>query len=89
MKTRFILILVGLLIFTGTNAQTPQAIPYQATTLNAAGQPLSNHPIAVRFSILDNTINGDVLYKELHTISTNALGLFTANIGQGSPISGT
>ncbi|MFM7080197.1 MAG: hypothetical protein ACKOYC_10465 [Bacteroidota bacterium] len=85
-------LLITLLLFNiGFNvpAQTPQAIPYQATTLNAAGQPLANHPIAVRFSILDSTISGDVLYKELHTISTNALGLFTANIGQGSPISGT
>ena len=70
-------------------SQAPQAIPYQAVARNASGSILSNQGISLRVSIHDATAAGTVVYKETHTVSTNSLGLFTVNIGQGTPVTGT
>jgi hypothetical protein len=69
-------------------AQTPHAIPYQAVARNSAGVPLSNQIIKVRFSIRDSLLSGTIVYRETHTSTTNALGLFNLNVGLGTPITG-
>ncbi len=69
--------------------QVPQSIPYQAAARNANGQPLANRAVLVRFSILDSTATGLEVYKETHNTSTNALGLFTLNVGKGTIVTGT
>jgi hypothetical protein len=70
-------------------AQTPLAIPYQAVARTASGNLISNHLISVRFTIHDGSASGTVVYKERHSPTTNALGLFDVNIGTGTIISGT
>jgi trimeric autotransporter adhesin len=69
--------------------QTPQAIPYQAVARDNAGNPFINQNISVRFSIHDATAAGTVVYRETQSVTTNSLGLFTVNIGQGVPAIGT
>ena len=54
-----------------------------------AGNLIANQNISVRFSIYDATAGGTVVYKETQSVTTNALGLFTANIGQGTVVTGT
>jgi uncharacterized protein (TIGR02145 family) len=81
----FLLVLGGIEV----SAQTPQAIPYQAVARNAAGVPLSNQNIKVRFSIRDSLLSGTIVYRETHTTTTNSLGLFNLNVGMGSPVTGT
>lgn len=71
------------------NAQAPQAISYQAVARNAQGQIIPAQNIGVRFSILDGSVTGTVLYEETHSTTTNNFGLFTLSIGMGSPVSGT
>lgn len=85
----FIITLAYLHIITFAFAQAPQAIPYQAVARNTSGSILANQLISVRFGIIDSVFNGTILFKETHTITTNSLGLFTANIGQGAPLFGT
>jgi hypothetical protein len=70
-------------------AQVPQGIPYQAIARNGQGQPLAITNVKVRFSILDSTATGTAVYVETHNTTTSALGLFTANVGMGSPSAGT
>ena len=65
-------------------AQAPQAFPYQAVARAASGNLLSNQTISIRMSVLDLTSTGTVLYRETHSVTTNSLGLFTINIGQGN-----
>ncbi|MBK8586899.1 MAG: hypothetical protein IPN88_16315 [Bacteroidetes bacterium] len=79
-----------LLLFSSVivSAQAPQAIPYQAVARDIVGNLISNQPISIRFSIHDSTANGTVVYKETQSAITNALGLFTANLGQGTAVSG-
>ena len=64
-------------------AQTPNGIPYQAVARNSSGNLLVNQNVRVRFSIHDVTATGSIVYQESQTITTNELGLFTVNIGQG------
>nr|MBK9652411.1 DUF1566 domain-containing protein [Bacteroidota bacterium] len=81
----FCLLMVGI-----SNAQAPQAIPYQGVARNASGNIVANQNISLRFTVRDLTINGFVdSYKETHSVTTNTLGLFTVNIGQGTAVSGT
>ncbi|WP_185937243.1 collagen-like protein [Chitinophaga polysaccharea] len=66
---------------TGTN--------YQAIARNTNGTILSNQSLTVRFSILGGSAAGPVQYQETHNTTTNTLGLFTLQIGKGTPLSGT
>lgn len=66
---------------TGTN--------YQAVARNANGTVLGNQALTIRFSILGGSGSGPVQYQETHNTTTNNLGLFTLQIGKGTPLTGT
>ncbi len=83
-----LLLLLCLLSFEKAIAQAPQAIPYQAVARDSAGILISNQNISLRFSIHDSTANGTIVYQETHSAMTNEFGLFTVNIGQGTPVIG-
>lgn len=71
------------------NAQAPPGFNYQAIARDNIGQPIISQPISARFSILDGSSSGTVLYAEQHNLTTNALGLFSIQIGAGNVISGS
>ncbi len=92
MKLRHLLFLLTasvLISTTSMHAQTPQSIPYQSVARNTAGNLLSNQNLSIRFTIHQATTAGAILYRETHSVTTNSLGLFTALIGQGTPVTGT
>ena len=60
--------------------QIPQAIKYQAVARGMEGNSLNNQDISVKISILTGI--GEVIYSEIHHVSTNEFGLFTLEIGQ-------
>ncbi|HLF63359.1 MAG TPA: tail fiber domain-containing protein [Saprospiraceae bacterium] len=70
------------------SAQAPQGLNYQAVARTTAGEILENRNISLRFTITDNN-GGPVVYQETHSTTTNQFGLFTLNIGNGTPVSGT
>ena len=72
-----------------THAQAPQAINYQALARNAQGQPMPNQNLNVEFSIHEGSISGNIVNREKHGVQSNAFGLFTLGIGQGTPQSGS
>ena len=65
------------------------AYAYRVAARDNAGNCIANHLIALRFSIHNATSGGPIVYRETQTATTNLLGLFTANIGQGTVVSGT
>lgn len=89
MKKNLNILALFILMCSAAMAQAPQAVPYQAVARNAAGNLIMNRNVALRFTIHDVTSNGTVVYKETQSAATNNLGLFTANIGQGTPVFGT
>jgi hypothetical protein len=74
----------------------PQGINYQAIVysdngnnqpgLNSPGQVLWDAPIGVRFVILAGSANGTEVYKETHSTTTDAFGMFSLVIGQGNQV---
>ena len=70
-------------------AQTPNAIPYQAVARNASGNVIASQNIRMRFTIHDGGATGTAVYQETQSVTTNVLGLFSVNIGQGTAVSGT
>ena len=70
-------------------AQSPQAINYQGVARDASNQPLLNQAIGLQFTIRSGSTSGTVEYQETHAVTTNGLGLFTLQIGQGTSVSGT
>ena len=84
MKNLFLILLT---LFTGAlYSQAPALIPYQAVARDAGGQPLANATITARFTLHDLTATGASVWQELQTVSTSALGLFTAQLGSVSSL---
>jgi hypothetical protein len=70
-------------------AQAPQGIPYQAAARNSSGAILASTAISVRFTIRDSIATGAIKYRETHSVTTSAQGMFSVNVGQGTVVSGT
>ncbi|HON19296.1 MAG TPA: carboxypeptidase-like regulatory domain-containing protein, partial [Salinivirgaceae bacterium] len=86
MKT--LLLSIGFLLNIHVMAQPPQAFNYQAAIRNASNQPLANATVTVRVSLLEGSVNGNVVYSEQHTTTTNAQGIVSLAVGMGNPKSG-
>ena len=70
-------------------AQVPQAFNYQGLARDAQGNALANKLISIKASILTGSATGTVEYAETQTSTTNATGLFSLGIGNGTASSGT
>ncbi len=82
-------ILLLLLIAKIAIAQAPQGIPYQAAARNSSGAILASTAISVRFTIRDSIATGAIKYRETHSVTTTAQGMFSLNVGQGTGVLGT
>lgn len=76
-------------IFCFAYAQAPQAVCYQAVATDASGIELQARNISVRTTLLQGTINGNVVREEIHNITTDDFGLFDLQIGQGQATPGS
>ena len=83
----FLVVLVALSV--GAYAQAPQGIPYQAVARNSSGAILASTTISVRFTIRDSVATGTIKYRETFSVTTTAQGMFSVNVGQGTPVTGT
>lgn len=63
-------------------AQAPALINYQGVARNTAGQVVSNQPVTLRLSVLDN-VNGRPVFSETRAVTTNAFGSFALVLGSG------
>ncbi|MDX9930608.1 MAG: hypothetical protein RBS37_12240 [Bacteroidales bacterium] len=87
-----ILILMSV-FFVPAYGQIADGITYQAVAVDVNGKEIAGkdihgsviyeREIGVRFSVIEGTDNGDVLYCEEHSTFTDQNGLFTLVIGQG------
>ena len=88
MKTNILLIAL-MSISTILFGQVPQGIPYQAVARDAQGNPMSNQSLTVQFSLHEASADGQVVYQETQTTTTNGQGLFSLTFGAGVPSVGT
>ena len=69
-------------------AQAPNKINFQSVIRNNLGEVQSNKSVSLRVSILSNSINGTAVFSESHTKTTDANGLISLQIGNGTVLSG-
>ena len=89
MKKHVSIFIFTVLCFLHSQAQAPNAIPYQGVARNMSGNIIASQSISLRLSIRDVSSAGTVVYSEVHNVVTTSLGLFNVNIGQGSNQTGT
>ena len=82
------LLLFCFVYFLKLTAQQPQQFSYQTVVRGSDNLLVVNKMIGIRISLLQGSENGDVVYVEKHTPSTNANGLASIAIGTGSIVSG-
>lgn len=78
----FIFLLVSIIAFSQNNG-----INFQGVGRNASGAVLANQKISLRFSVIQGSETGSVEYIESKEVTTNAQGIFSVVIGDGSQIS--
>ncbi len=77
--------LILLVCATSIFAQVPGGFSYQAAIRDNNGNLYSNKSVNLRFSILQNDIEGESVYSELWQTTTNDFGVLTLEIGNGTP----
>jgi hypothetical protein len=84
MKKNFILAVFCLIISAMAFAQVPQKMSYQAVVRGSDNNLVTNSEVSVRVSILQGSVDGEAVYTETHSATTNANGLLTIEIGDGT-----
>ncbi|HLP50691.1 MAG TPA: hypothetical protein VK154_07375 [Chitinophagales bacterium] len=81
MKKIFHSIVWVLALVTVAVAQSPQKMNYQAVVRNNAGTPVTNTPVALRFTIHDGSPAGTAVFTETQIDTPNQFGLVDVEIG--------
>jgi hypothetical protein len=82
-------ILALVILSLGAFAQVPQKMSYQAVVRNASDALVVSTTVGMQISILQGSSTGMAVYVETQTPTTNANGLVSIEIGNGSVVSGT
>lgn len=70
-------------------SQVPEKFNYQLVLRDQFGSVLQNEPATILISILQGSLQGDPVFIETHSITTNDFGLASLMIGSGAVISGS
>ena len=89
MKKKAFSILAAIFIMAAVFAQAPQKMSYQAIIHNASNELIKSTTIGMKISILQGTSTGTAVYVETQKIATNANGLVSIQIGEGTIVTGT
>ncbi|WP_298393524.1 phage tail protein [Flavobacterium sp.] len=81
--------LVTFCFLLSANAQAPNKFSFQAVVRNTSNQLIVNQQVGVRISLLSVVMGTEnTEYVETHTILTNANGLLSLKVGDGTLVSG-
>jgi uncharacterized protein (TIGR02145 family) len=82
------LISFALLFGSASFAQPPQKMSYQAVIRNSSNALVVSQQVGMRISILQGGANGNAVFVETQTATTNANGLVSIEVGGGTVLSG-
>ena len=71
------------------NAQAPQKMSYQSVLRNSSNALVANTTVGIQLSVLQGSASGNAVYTETQTPTTNANGLVSLQIGNGTATTGT
>ena len=84
MKKNILVAVFCLVLSAITFAQVPQVMSYQAVVRGSDNNLVVNQQISMRVSILQGSTEGEAVYTETHSATTNANGLVSIEIGNGT-----
>lgn len=84
-----ILLLSQMLMPDFVTAQIPQKMSYQFVARNPQGILLSEHLIGMRISLIQGNQNGNAVYIETHSVTTNINGAGSLEVGAGNALEGS
>lgn len=67
--------------FSKSLAQAPHGFNYQAVLRDSNGEVKQNENVNIAVELIQNTIDGPVVFNEIHTTQTNAFGLVNLHVG--------
>jgi hypothetical protein len=73
---------------TQVQAQVPQKFNYQGIARDAKGNPIGKQNMSVKLTVLPASDATEGEYEEIQTVTTNEFGLYTLQIGNGTPLKG-
>ena len=82
-------IIAGLLLTINVCAQAPQKMSYQAVIRDNSNALQTSTQVGMKISVLQGSSTGTPVYVETQTLSTNANGLVSLEIGTGTVVTGT
>jgi hypothetical protein len=85
---KIISIFTTILLTVSVFAQSPQKMSYQAVIRNSSNALVINTQVGMQISILQGAANGSAVYVETQTPTTNANGLASLEVGNGTVVSG-
>ena len=80
--------LILLLTITAVWAQAPQRMSYQSVIRDGNNVVVASTAVGIKISVVKGTATGPAVYVETHRKSTNANGLVSLEIGEGTAITG-
>ena len=84
-----IFLLCSFLYFITGNAQAPNKFSFQAVVRNTSNQLITNQSVGVKISLISVVMSSETAeFEETHTVTTNANGLFSLKVGEGTLVSG-
>ena len=84
MKKNILMAVFCLILSAMSFAQVPQIMSYQAVVRGSDNNLVVNQQISMRVSILQGSADGGAVYTETHSATTNANGLVSIEIGNGT-----
>lgn len=82
---KFIFIIPLIFIAIVSTAQAPAGINYQTVIRDSNGSVMSDTEVSFQIRIRTGAPDGEIVYTETHSLSTNNFGLASLIIGQGIP----
>jgi uncharacterized protein (TIGR02145 family) len=86
---RTILLFTFLSVIFGLSAQVPQSFKYQAVARNNDNAAIKNQKIGLKVEIRQGSLSGTAVYTETFRVTSNNIGVFSVDIGTGSPVKGS
>lgn len=87
MKKLLILVFLCSVLFGST--QAPEKINFQTVLHETEGTVLANQAVKMIVNIIAESENGDIVYREEHTVESNEYGLINLQIGTGEVLYGS
>jgi hypothetical protein len=81
-------LLAAVIITASAFAQAPEKMSYQAVVRDGSNALITSSSVGMQISILQGSLSGTAVYVETHTPTSNANGLVSIEIGDGTLVSG-